>query len=194
VVATPSGQGTSHSVNCDDLAVPLLTVAAGYRVSGFVRWHIGECSELYRVGLLPGVDRERLGRRRPPQFSSVVVKGFGYRPITTVGRGSRRVSGSLQGRNPREMRKRLCRKLYGDFWFLVGVGENGFEKGASVEVMWKEAGGFRRMRSTRGIGFVLWGACGPARQNGPTPATDPKAAVTHHRDLLLIATQHYSPS
>jgi hypothetical protein len=39
VAPTSSGQGTSHSVNCDDLAAPLLTVAAGYRVSGFVQWH-----------------------------------------------------------------------------------------------------------------------------------------------------------
>jgi hypothetical protein len=28
------GEGTSHSVNCDDPPAPLLTVAAGYR--GFV--------------------------------------------------------------------------------------------------------------------------------------------------------------
>jgi hypothetical protein len=39
VAATSSGQGTSHSVNCDELAVALLTLAAGYRVSGFVLWH-----------------------------------------------------------------------------------------------------------------------------------------------------------
>jgi hypothetical protein len=53
------------------------------------------------------------------------------------------------------MRKRLRRKLYGDFWFLVGVGENGFEKGTSVEVMWKEAGGFRRMPSTERRGSQI---------------------------------------
>jgi hypothetical protein len=44
VVATSSGQGASHSVNCDDLAAPLLTIAAGYRVSGFVHWHIASFS------------------------------------------------------------------------------------------------------------------------------------------------------
>jgi hypothetical protein len=86
---------------------------------------------------------------------SAFVKGFGYRPITTVGPDSRPVSESRQGRNPREMRKRLRRKLYGDFWFLVGVGENGFEKGTSVEVMWKEAGGFRRMPSTERRGSQI---------------------------------------
>src|SRR5262249_44098411 len=32
-----SSQGTSHSVNCDDLAERLQTVAAGYRESGFVQ-------------------------------------------------------------------------------------------------------------------------------------------------------------
>jgi hypothetical protein len=40
--ARSSSQGSSHSVNGLPLAAALLTVAAGYRVSGFVRWHKGE--------------------------------------------------------------------------------------------------------------------------------------------------------
>jgi hypothetical protein len=39
LIPPSSDQGTSQSVNCNHLAAPLLTVAAGYRVSGFVRWH-----------------------------------------------------------------------------------------------------------------------------------------------------------
>jgi len=37
--ARSSSQGSSHSVNGLPLAAALLTVAAGYRVSGFVPWH-----------------------------------------------------------------------------------------------------------------------------------------------------------
>jgi hypothetical protein len=37
--ARSSSQGSSHSVNGLPLAAALLTVAAGYRVSGFVLWH-----------------------------------------------------------------------------------------------------------------------------------------------------------
>jgi hypothetical protein len=36
--ARSSSQGSSHSVNDLPLAAALLTVAAGYRVSGFVPW------------------------------------------------------------------------------------------------------------------------------------------------------------
>ena len=37
--ARSSSQASSHSVNGLPLAAALLTVAAGYRVSGFVHWH-----------------------------------------------------------------------------------------------------------------------------------------------------------
>ena len=37
--ARSSSQGSSHSVNGLPLAAALLTVAVGYRVSGFVHWH-----------------------------------------------------------------------------------------------------------------------------------------------------------
>jgi hypothetical protein len=43
--ARSSSQGSSHSVNGLPLAAALLTVAAGYRVSGFVRWHETTISE-----------------------------------------------------------------------------------------------------------------------------------------------------
>jgi hypothetical protein len=44
LIPPSSDQGTSQSVNCNHLAAPLLTVAAGYRVSGFVLWHTSEDS------------------------------------------------------------------------------------------------------------------------------------------------------
>jgi len=40
--ARSSSQGSSHFVNGLPLAAALLTVAAGYRVSGFVQWHTAE--------------------------------------------------------------------------------------------------------------------------------------------------------
>ena len=73
--ARSSSQGSSHSVNGLPLAAALLTVAAGYRVSGFVQWHMADalrrCSET--VCYL-GSYRQCLWRPSCPRYCRTVVR------------------------------------------------------------------------------------------------------------------------
>jgi len=74
------------------------------------------------------------------------VKGFGYRRMTTVEPGSRPVSESLQGKNPREISKSARRERYGDFSFLVGVALGSFGEANSVLCVCKGGGRVARIR------------------------------------------------
>jgi hypothetical protein len=91
--------------------------------------------------------------------------------MTTVGRGSRPVSESRQGENPREIGRRMRRERYGDLWFVVGVALDGLGEGGSAEARWKGAGCSTGMSGTEGEGGILaragkyWGVLGERRHS-----------------------------
>ena len=66
--------------------------------------------------------------------------------MTTVEPGSRPVSESLQGKNPREISKSARRERYGDFLFLVGVALGSFGEANSVLCVCKGGGRVARIR------------------------------------------------
>jgi len=96
------------------------------------------------------------GRFAAPH-ESASVKGFGYWPMTTVEPGSRPVSESLQGKNPREISNGARHERYGDFWFLVGVALGSFGEANSVLCVCKGGGRVARIsgaeREGRDIGW-----------------------------------------
>jgi len=77
--------------------------------------------------------------------------------MTTVEPGSRPVSESLQGRNPRKIRKSARREGYGDFSFLVGVALGSFGDANGVLCVCKGGGRVARIGSAeREGGDIGW--------------------------------------